>query len=55
MEYASGGEVLDFIVAHGRLQEREARKFFQQIVSAVDYCHKHHVRTTGPPRHRQRT
>jgi MAP/microtubule affinity-regulating kinase len=43
MEYASGGEVLDFIVAHGRLQEREARKFFQQIVSAVDYCHKHHV------------
>jgi serine/threonine protein kinase len=52
MEYASGGEVLDFIVAHGRLQEREARKFFQQIVSAVDYCHKHHVRATDPPRHR---
>ncbi|KAL6052966.1 Serine/threonine-protein kinase KIN2 [Balamuthia mandrillaris] len=43
MEYASGGEVLDFIVAHGRLGEREARKFFRHIVSAIDYCHKHRV------------
>eukprot|EP01102_Stenamoeba_stenopodia_P007388 TRINITY_DN206_c0_g8_i1.p1 TRINITY_DN206_c0_g8~~TRINITY_DN206_c0_g8_i1.p1 ORF type:complete len:898 (-),score=181.60 TRINITY_DN206_c0_g8_i1:97-2790(-) len=39
MEYASGGEVLDFIVAHGRLQEPLARRFFQQIVLALEYCH----------------
>jgi hypothetical protein len=32
-------QVLDFIVAHGRLQEREARRFFRQIVSAMQYCH----------------
>ncbi|KAJ3116515.1 MAP microtubule affinity-regulating kinase 1 [Phlyctochytrium bullatum] len=39
LEYASGGEVLDYIVAHGRLKEKEARKFIQQIVSALEYCH----------------
>jgi len=43
MEYASGGEVLDFIITHGKLNESQARKFFYQIVSAVDYCHKHYV------------
>ena len=32
MEYASGGEVLDYIVAHGRLKEPEARRFFQQVL-----------------------
>lgn len=37
MEYASGGEVLDFIVAHGRLGEKEARRFFRQILSAIAY------------------
>ncbi|KAI8829753.1 kinase-like domain-containing protein [Chytridium lagenaria] len=39
LEYASGGEVLDYIVAHGRLKEKEARKFIGQIVSALEYCH----------------
>ncbi|XP_059139871.1 uncharacterized protein LOC131928009 isoform X2 [Physella acuta] len=38
-EYASGGEIFDHLVAHGRMNEREARKKFQQIVSAVAYCH----------------
>ena len=38
MEYASGGEVLDFIVAHGRLGEKEARRFFRQILSAIAYA-----------------
>ena len=35
LEYASGGEVLDYIVARGRLREIEARKFFVQIVAAL--------------------
>eukprot|EP01113_Clastostelium_recurvatum_P026107 TRINITY_DN3133_c0_g1_i2.p1 TRINITY_DN3133_c0_g1~~TRINITY_DN3133_c0_g1_i2.p1 ORF type:complete len:1126 (+),score=187.84 TRINITY_DN3133_c0_g1_i2:1587-4964(+) len=39
MEYADGGEVMDFIVAHGKLQERDARRFFMQILSAIHYCH----------------
>ncbi|XP_047665454.1 MAP/microtubule affinity-regulating kinase 4 isoform X1 [Tachysurus fulvidraco] len=39
MEYASGGEVFDYLVSHGRMKEVEARAKFRQIVSAVHYCH----------------
>ena len=39
MEYASGGELFDYIVAHKRVKEKEARHFFRAIVSALDYCH----------------
>ncbi|KAJ3354230.1 Map microtubule affinity-regulating kinase [Entophlyctis luteolus] len=39
LEFAVGGELLDYIVARGRLHEKEARKFFSQITSALAYCH----------------
>lgn len=39
MEYVSGGELFDYIVSHGRLSEEDARRFFQQIISGVEYCH----------------
>ncbi|GAB1604852.1 serine/threonine-protein kinase SIK3-like isoform X1 [Argonauta hians] len=42
-EYASGGEIFDHLVAHGRMNEKEARKKFKQIIAAVSYCHKHQV------------
>jgi carbon catabolite-derepressing protein kinase len=42
LEYA-GGELFDYIVNNGRLQEDKARKFFQQIVCAVEYCHRHKI------------
>ncbi|KAJ3020563.1 hypothetical protein HKX48_000584 [Thoreauomyces humboldtii] len=42
-EYAAGGELFDYIVAHKRVKEREARSFFRQVLSAVDYCHKNAV------------
>lgn len=43
MEYVSGGELFEYIVKHGKLKESEARRFFQQIISGVDYCHRHMV------------
>ena len=38
-----GGELFEYIVKHGKLKEDEARRFFQQIISGVDYCHRHNV------------
>ena len=38
------GELFDYIVEKGRLLEDEARHFFQQIVSGVEYCHRNMVR-----------
>ena len=43
MEYVCGGELFDYIVKHGRLSEDDARRFFQQIISGVDYCHRHMI------------
>lgn len=43
MEYVSGGELFEFIVKSGKISEKDARKFFQQIISGVDYCHRHKV------------
>lgn len=39
LEYA-GGELFNYIVANGRMHEAQARRFFQQIISGVDYAHK---------------
>jgi tRNA A-37 threonylcarbamoyl transferase component Bud32 len=43
MEYVSGGELFDYIVSRGRLSPDEARHFFHQIVSGVEYCHHHRI------------
>ncbi|CAK6439733.1 unnamed protein product [Pipistrellus nathusii] len=43
MEYASRGDLYDYISERQRLSEHEARHFFRQIVSAVHYCHQNGV------------
>ncbi|KAF8803991.1 Pkinase-domain-containing protein [Phlegmacium glaucopus] len=42
-EYVNGGQMLDYIISHGRLRERVARKFARQIGSALEYCHLNNV------------
>lgn len=42
LEYA-GGELFDYIVNNGKMQESGARRFFQQIICAVEYCHRHKI------------
>lgn len=41
-EYASNGEMFNYL-SNGALPEKEARRKFAQILSAVEYCHKRHV------------
>jgi len=40
MEFCSKGEVFDYIVKQQRLKEEEASKFFQEIISGIEYLHK---------------
>lgn len=42
MEYAKGGELFNK-VAKGRLKEDVARKYFRQLIDAVDFCHSRGV------------
>lgn len=42
MEYAKGGELFKK-VAKGRLKEETARKYFQQLIFAIDFCHRRGV------------
>ncbi|PIA42447.1 hypothetical protein AQUCO_02000114v1 [Aquilegia coerulea] len=39
LEFVTGGELYDKIVHQGRLSENESRRYFQQLIDAVDYCH----------------
>ncbi|KAL5972427.1 CBL-interacting serine threonine-protein kinase 9-like [Asimina triloba] len=39
LEYVTGGELFTKIAKQGKIREDEARKYFQQLITAVDYCH----------------
>ncbi|KAH9293454.1 hypothetical protein KI387_041339 [Taxus chinensis] len=39
MEYVKGGSLCSKIISKGKLKEDKARKYFQQLVNALDYCH----------------
>ena len=43
LEHVAGGELFDYLVKKGRLTPKEARKFFRQIISALDFCHSHMI------------
>ena len=40
MEFAPGGDLFTYVRSRAGLPEPEARWFFQQIVIAIDYCHR---------------
>ncbi|KAJ5288932.1 hypothetical protein N7478_001962 [Penicillium angulare] len=42
LEYAER-ELFDYLVRKGKCHDDEARKFFQQIICAVEYCHRHKI------------
>lgn len=35
LEHVDGGQMLDYIISHGKLKEKHARKFARQIASAL--------------------
>eukprot|EP01018_Ginkgo_biloba_P039920 Gb_21645 [translate_table: standard] len=43
MEYVTGGELSDRIAYLRKISEDEARKYFHQLIDAVDYCHSRDV------------
>lgn len=43
LEYITGGELFDYIVANRRLKEDEAARFFRQVLQGIEYCHSNLV------------
>uniref|UniRef100_A0A1J3EVJ2 non-specific serine/threonine protein kinase n=1 Tax=Noccaea caerulescens TaxID=107243 RepID=A0A1J3EVJ2_NOCCA len=43
LEFVSGGKLFDKLTNDGRMKEEEARRYFQQLINAVDYCHSRGV------------
>lgn len=43
LEYVQGGELFEYLCEKGRLPTTEALGYFQQIISAVDYCHRFNI------------
>ena len=40
MEYATDGDMFQLVVRQRGLLEKDARWYFQQLIVAVDYCHR---------------
>lgn len=43
MELAEGGELFDMVINSNKFSESVARKYFQQLISALHYCHSNDV------------
>lgn len=43
LEYVKGGELFDYMCSKGKLPVPEALHYFQQIIGAIDYCHRFNI------------
>lgn len=43
MDLAEGGELFDLVISEKYFSERDARYYFQQLMSAIDYCHRNGI------------
>lgn len=43
MEYAQNGSLLDVIRRDIYIDELRSRKWFRQLLEAIDYCHNHGI------------
>ncbi|KAH9027927.1 kinase-like domain-containing protein [Lactarius hengduanensis] len=43
LEYVEGGELFDYLCKRGRLSASEALGYFQQIIAAINYCHRFNI------------
>ncbi|XP_053549120.1 MAP/microtubule affinity-regulating kinase 4-like [Bombina bombina] len=43
MEYVSGGNLQNYLINNGPMEEKKARHIFRQMVSALHYCHQKYV------------
>ena len=50
MEPAAGGNLYQLVARSGGLPEPDARWYFQQLIFAIDYCHKMVRCASGSPR-----
>lgn len=39
MEYANGGDLLQYVKKYKRLEEEKAKKIFRQVVYGLAHCH----------------
>ncbi|KAL6120629.1 hypothetical protein NUSPORA_02611 [Nucleospora cyclopteri] len=42
-EYVEGCQLYDQVLKNGKIEENEARKYFRQIISAIDYVHRNSI------------
>jgi serine/threonine protein kinase len=43
MEFLQGGELLNYVIERGRLDENTSNNFFKQIVKGMLYCHQNNL------------
>ena len=43
LEYIEGGELFDYLIKRGKLQEYEAINYFKQIINGINYLHQFNI------------